>query len=272
MESGWANSGRDEFDEVFHGLHEYLTVELISTERSKFMTCPRGETLACVRDRNTGPYDFLPVTDGQSSDRIIGLLHAAPLMEGASHRETVEEHFKPLSEDFLIGADSSILDFIKDADEKPCRLVVSRGSITGLVTLSDLQKLPVRAALFALITGFEITMYDAIKKKYPDDEIWKSKLSNKKKRRINRSVNHSKNENIHIDQLLHTYISDKTYIILESFEFKNNNEISKKIDSINNLRNDVAHANEYATSPDKAKDVCKTVRSIIEIRDYISKI
>lgn len=165
MESGWANSGRDEFDEVFHGLHEYLTVELISTERAQFITCSRGETLASVRDRNTESYDFLPVSDEQSG-RIIGLLHAAPLMEGASHRETVEEHFEPLSEDFLVGADSSILDFIKDADEKPCRLVVSGGSITGLVTLSDLQKLPVRAALFALITGFEITMYDAIKRRY----------------------------------------------------------------------------------------------------------
>ena len=41
-----------------------------------------------------------------------------------------------------------LLDFVRTADEHSCRLVVDGGRVTGLVSLSDIQKLPVRAALF----------------------------------------------------------------------------------------------------------------------------
>jgi len=47
------------------------------------------------------------------------------------------------------GADASILDFVWDADTKPCRLVVSGSKIVGLASFHDLQKLPARAAPFA---------------------------------------------------------------------------------------------------------------------------
>ena len=50
----------------------------------------------------------------------------------------------------------------------PCRLVVSGTGIVGLVTLSDLQKLPVRAVLLALLTGLEISMSEAIEQVFSD--------------------------------------------------------------------------------------------------------
>ena len=68
----------------------------------------------------------------------------------------------------MIGADASILDFIKEADCRPCRLVVSGTGIIGLVTRSDIQKLPGRAALFALVTGLEISMSEAIDENFSD--------------------------------------------------------------------------------------------------------
>jgi hypothetical protein len=60
---------------------------------------------------------------------------------------------RALPEENLIGADAGILSFVKGADRRGCRLVMSGAEISGLVSLSDLQKLPVRATvLFALIT------------------------------------------------------------------------------------------------------------------------
>jgi len=50
---------------------------------------------------------------------------------------------QPLSEDNLIGADAGILAFVKMADRHSCRLVIAGSEITGLVSLSDVQQLPV---------------------------------------------------------------------------------------------------------------------------------
>ncbi|MGO4843671.1 hypothetical protein AB4144_66485, partial [Rhizobiaceae sp. 2RAB30] len=72
------------------------------------------------------------------------------------------EKYEALREAHLIGADASILSFVKEADTRPFRLLVSERGIVGLVSLSDLQKLPVRAALFGLVTGLEMAMTDAI--------------------------------------------------------------------------------------------------------------
>jgi hypothetical protein len=69
-------------------------------------------------------------------------------MQGAKPKGRVYEKMRHLSEANLIGADASILAFVRDADRHKCRLVVSGCEISGLVSLSDLQRLPVRAALF----------------------------------------------------------------------------------------------------------------------------
>ena len=179
MTNRWANRDDTGTGDVFHALHAGLTVELIATKLPQLMTCAPDEPLSVVKARNTEPYDFLPVLapgDG-GRDRIVGLFHAAKVFDETPADGRIEQHYAPLSEDCLIGADTSILNFVTDADEMPCRLVISGARIVGLVSLSDLQKLPVRAALFALITGFEIAMFEAIKRECPNDDDWKRYLS-----------------------------------------------------------------------------------------------
>ena len=73
-------------------------------------------------------------------------------MHGAKPLGLVSDVMRPLSEGNLLGADASILTFIRYADHQKCRLIVSGHEISGLVCLSDLQRLPVRAALFGLVT------------------------------------------------------------------------------------------------------------------------
>lgn len=60
----------------------------------------------------------------------------------------------------LISADSGILTYIERADEHEhtCRLVLYGDRLEGIVTLSDLQKLAVRPALFMLVTHVELLM------------------------------------------------------------------------------------------------------------------
>ncbi len=169
MTSSWASSGLSGTGDVFTALHSGLTVELISTPASSLTTCTPNEAVFDVLERSPEDYDFIPVVD--ENHRFIGMFNASN-QRGSRTLATIWRCFVPLSEEYLIGADASILDFILDADQRPCRLVVSGAKIAGLVSLSDLQKLPVRATLFALITGFEIMMAEFIKKKYPEDDGW----------------------------------------------------------------------------------------------------
>ncbi len=271
MTEKWASHDDVGAGDVFHTLHAGLTVELISTKRSKLMTCAPFESLSDVMVRNEEPYDFLPVVesgDGPQS-RIIGLFHAAKFFDENRREGLIEQKYAPLSEDYLIGADASILNFVKDANEKPCRLVVSGPDIVGLVSLSGLQKLPVRAALFALITGFEITMFEAIKRKYANDEDWQGHLSENRQKKIKKETEQSRKDDGFVDALLFTQFCDKSDILLKGFQIQNKKDFSEKLKHIQELRDNLAHANEYAASPCQARKVCTVVRDLLTLRGRI---
>jgi hypothetical protein len=49
---------------------------------------------------------------------------------------------------------------------------VAGRDISGLVSLFDIQKLPARTALFAIVTQLEIVMTNAIRREFGRDESW----------------------------------------------------------------------------------------------------
>lgn len=273
MTGRWANNEVIASGEIFEALHAGLTVGLIATARGDLMTCEASEALSDVMERNQEPYDFLPVVASGSSDgdRIAGLLHAAPFFDAPTPEGTVKDHFSPLSEEFLIGADTSILAFVKDADSKSCRLVVSGPRIVGLVSLSDLQKLPVRAALFALITGFEITMAEAIKENHATEQEWMALLSDGRQSKIDKEIKASRHDDGYVDSLLFTQFSDKADIIVKSFQLsESRTKLRDQLKEIKELRDDLAHANEYASTPQHAGKVCAVVRNLLALREQIA--
>lgn len=113
----------------------------------------------------------------------------------------------------MIGGDGSILDFVIDADERPCRLVISGKDIVGLVSLSDLQKLSVRAALFALVTGLEVSMTKAIGRSFPTDDDWKSPLNDRRSEKVDSEITLSHRRDKFVDALLFTQFCDKVEIL-----------------------------------------------------------
>src|SRR5262249_53547236 len=153
-------------------LQKGLTVDLIATKRADFETCDLNESLPAVVERNRrNRFDFLPVIE-PATKRIIGLFEITPFMQGAAENGRVEQVTRALSEENLIGADASILAFVRDADCHRCRLIVSGNEISGLVSLSDLQHLPVRAALFGVVTYLEIIMADVIRREFKSSDEW----------------------------------------------------------------------------------------------------
>jgi hypothetical protein len=116
-----------------------LTVDLISTRRAEFETCDAGEMVGTVL-RRAGDFDFIPVVcskpETASSDRIAGLLDVRQCEQKCQQHTPVSNCLSPLSDENLIGADASIIAFIRDADRYTCRLVVSSSRAKILVDWS----------------------------------------------------------------------------------------------------------------------------------------
>ncbi|MDE0532790.1 MAG: hypothetical protein OXI01_15275 [Albidovulum sp.] len=129
--------------------------------------------------------------------------------------EPIADDFARFSEDIVIGADASFIDFVTTADERQTRLVDSGDRLAGLVSLSDLQQLPVRAALFTLISRLEMAMAQWIENEWRGDGVsgWLELLSGERRQRILDSIGKAKQEDGFGSEISFSQISDKATII-----------------------------------------------------------
>jgi CBS domain-containing protein len=266
MINRWASSNLSGEGDVFKALHTGLTVNLISTPAAALKTCTQHETISEVVERYPEDFDFIPVVD--ENQRFIGMFNAS-VQRDRRTLGTIWQCFSPLSEENLIGADASLLDFILDADQRPCRLVISGVKIVGLVSLSDLQRLPVRAALLALITGFEMIMAAFIRQKHPEDSGWLKSLAETRQQKVEDEKTKAKADDSYVDTLLFTQFCDKREIVKRQFPEDRRKSLGDVLIKIETLRDNIAHANEYASSSRQAKSVCEVVRELLSLRDEL---
>ena len=274
--------------EGFERIHATLTVRLIDTprdgnaDRPGVRTCRADDSFAQVRAVNVTPaYDYLPVEDDRGD--IVGLFHAKSHVNGTGGREPafVKDHMCPLSEADLIGGDATIFDFISRVRPKPL-LVVSGTRIDGLVAWSDLQKLPVRAAVFALVTGFELTMYEAIRAVFAAGDGWRKYLGETRLKNAKRVYEQRGGNDSDVELLLCTEFCDKRTILEKCLPFdtqaaeSGSMPMSKRrfesdVKRIEELRNPLAHASSYAMSWDAVEALRETVRILAELRNHIRR-
>jgi hypothetical protein len=239
-----------------------LPISLIATPRADLLTCSPLEQVCEVVHRYAD-YDHIPVTEnGLSDSRLLGLLDTHRFRDRISS-DKVHDVYVRLCEDHLIGSNASIIEFIWDAAERDCRLLVSGKNISGLVTLSDLQALPVRAALFALVTRLELVMADRIKRDFEGGDGWVSKLSNQRQEKLQKQIDAAKAGDAYVEALLCTQFADKATIIAKSTNFPvSRTKFTRDMAVTQELRDALAHANEYASTRARALRVCATVQAI----------
>ena len=272
----WAASSIDAPHATLDALQNGLTVDLIATKRADFATCVEDEPLATVV-RRTRPkqFDFLPVVEAAtakagSSGRIIGLIEIEHCLKVVANTEIVGTVMHRLSDANLIGANASILAFVRDDDRQRCRLIVSGHQISGLVSISDLQRLPVRAALFGLVTDLEITMANAIRQNFNGTDAWLERLAPGRREKLKTEIDNSSFHDGFVDALLFTQFCDKVTIIRKSPRFAARaTGFEGEMKKVQTLRDHLAHANDYAATPDAASRVCATVRLIEKWRNEL---
>jgi hypothetical protein len=125
--------------------------------------------------------------------------------------------------------------------------------------------------LFALVTGFEITMAESIRRKFAVDEDWMAYLSEGRRAAIKTEIAKSKRDDGFVDALLFTQFCDKADIIRKSIQFaQSKTTVREHLTEIQKLRDNLAHANEFAASPAEAKRVCRVVRSLLALKNEIA--
>ena len=244
---------------------------MIMTPRADLQTCRRDEIASDVADRNTKNFSFLPVVDGE--ERILGLYEAARWFGKRAPQQVIGDDFEAFSEDIVIGADASVIDFVKRADKQSTRLVVSRDRVAGLVSLSDLQQLPVRVALFTLITRLEMTMAERIEKEWDADDGagWLEVLGENRRATIQEAIDRARVEDGFVSEIAFSQLADKATIIRRKRLMSGSaTRLRRDFSAIVRLRNDIAHANYYAETPGMAGKVCSAVRTILRIEEELS--
>ncbi len=157
------------FDATMQGLETGLTVGDVAT--LDFEWCSTGDVARDVlRDPAFSIFDAFPVKDG---DHIVGVLERNGVRPVAS---TVETAMRRIDDSLLVSAHDPLSSLVTVLSSSPYRMVVDRARIVGIVTRSDVHKLPMRLLVFALVTHLELLMAEIVTRKMPDD-AWVDRLS-----------------------------------------------------------------------------------------------
>jgi predicted transcriptional regulator len=259
----WAANALD--SDLTH-LEEAVSVRMAAT-MGELVTCAVGETVkaAFARDNSDG-LDYLPVLD---TDMIVGVLVRQKSIQ--LPERPVREAMESLHSKMLVSAVDPLLPVLELLDDTlGFRLVVQSGEVRGILTLSDLQKLPVRSLLFARITHAELLLAEAIRSRTGNDpQRWLNTLNEGRRVKVQAKWDELKKSKAELDRLECTEFADKRDALVElgGLVGWSKTKLTETLGSVERLRNEVAHASEYASSPDEAK---KTVRLTRELGKLIA--
>jgi hypothetical protein len=254
-------------------MEKAITVDLIATFEPKLVCCAPTDQLDRLHSNsNCSGFDYLPV---RLDDKIVGLL---PLHEFRNRKkpagaETAEGAMRALEQAILIASGTGVVRYIEEAEESPCRLVMRGTRIAGIVTISDLQKLPVRPALFLLITHLELLMAAAIRTRFRDrpEDDWLGFLGSRRDSVV-REWRDLNSRDMAVDRITATQFADKRQILIESGLLQGSRtKVKAEFGAIERLRDSIAHASDYALTLDNANKTIKTVKMAQEWINYLQK-
>lgn len=260
--------GSTDFKFTMSGLERGLQVAHITTPVAQLVSCQHDEDIEAVLHRpDLSRFDQIPVLE---QGIIIGLVRRLTIPADA--KGEARTYMQPMGESILVSADASLLEFI--ANDPLDRLVIRGTKIYGLVTRSDLLKLPVTLLGFALVTHVEILMLNMLRAIDISEQIWLGYLNHDRKKDIRKRYRELTEKRADPDLLELTYFSDKQ-IILEHLAAEEpyssslpDKEAISDLKKIKGLRNMVAHTGGKVESSDTIEDLIHGLRLT---RDWIKR-
>ena len=267
----------DALKEVSDAIH----VSHMMTPRTEFEYCKPDDLLVSILARmKEGNFDAIP------------MLHGLDLRNGDFHEYLVQENMESkIKQEFKYCKDAAteiekedripenlsmgetILKFSRRKNKLkiPFFLVDTDDQITGLVTLADLDKTPVKVYLFALTSELELSLLETISKHFERLREVCSCAHCVRKRKIRDAKKYSCDR---LEEYYYLYLEELIHIIAKSEGFSENQKqvkdfmVSRGYTKIVELRNAIAHPKPLVS--DKFP-VEKLAESINLIKDLISR-
>lgn len=227
--------GYNIFETTMEGFEHAFQVQHITT--FNLLTCNIDDDVHELRERFPS-FDQMPVSDGV---HIIGVVEPLSI-HGAG---TVRDYIQPLQESMLVAAHQPLADFLPVlADQPSYRLVLKGTRISGIVTRSDVLKLPVRLLAFALVTHLEMTMSALIQRRWTHTDAWLAALPSKRKQNVLRKQSLFQQRRQEPPLIELTEFADKRTLVARGYGLAA--AFEDELKDVEELRHKIAHAGNYA--------------------------
>ncbi len=201
-------------------------------------------------DACTAVADVLGLMDKRAFD-VVGVRREGVVV-GYVERDdlggtTCGEHIRSIESPVSDAA--PLADVVLGLAESPRLFVRVMGAVGGIITMSDLQKPPVRMWLFGMITLVEMRATRLIELKCSADS-WKQYLSEGRLQKAEALLEERKRRNHNLDLIDCLQISDKGQILARNEELRGLTQMQSRrqteqtIQKLESLRNNLAHSQD----------------------------
>lgn len=251
----------------FKSVQGQLTVSNIMTPREEFICCSANEPVQNVIDRIPTIYDAVPVIDStdttDTSAPILGLLHRDRI---PSRKMRAADCADPSAITEAHPANRKLLFYIHGLSGNPVEFVTDGSNVVGLVTPYDLERLPVRTALFAQIIDVERLMGDLIQERFPDTAEWEDRVPPSLREELRKGLERAQSRDGSGQAILSIGFGVKINLLTDCFEGTQDQPwIKQERHEIRIFRNNVAHG---APFPD-VMELPTQVRNLLRLRSLI---
>ena len=198
----------------------------------------------------TNGYDAAPI---QKQGDPVGFIHEDDVTVD-DDGETLKEYLTPLTIEYLMSGDAPFADVLGALIEKPVYFLGGHSRITGILTRADLNTAPVRIYLFDRITYLEEHLRELILENAPN---WKqTPVTGDELDDIEDRYTDAQTANVELDEIHYAQFSTLNTIISnveacwQTCGFSTKGQAESRLHEINELRNDVAHANLLVENTD----------------------
>ena len=161
--------------------------------------------------------------------------------------------------------------------DSPRMFVRVLGTVGGIITMSDLQKPPVRMWLFGMISLMEMRMSRLVELKCQGDS-WKQYLSESRLQKAEALLEERKRRNQNLDLIDCLQISDKGQIIARHEELRRLTKMQSRrqteqvIRMLESLRNNLAHSQDIISCDwETIVELCKDMERVIHGTDEVQQ-
>ena len=193
---------------------------------------------------------------------VVGYVQRADLCG-----ETCGERIRSI--EATISDSASFADVVLGLADSPRLFVRVLGAVGGIITMSDLQKPPVRMWLFGMITLLEMRTSRLIELKCQGDS-WKQYLSESRLQKAEALLEERRRRNQNLELIDCLQISDKGQIIARNEEIRHltrmqsRRQTEQAIRMLESLRNNLAHSQDIISCDwETIVWLCKEMEQVI---------